>query len=510
MTSPLRILYLENDLADAELVHETVEADGIACELNRVEAEGEFRAALQRGGFDLILADYTLPTFDGLSALRIVRQQLADVPFIFVSGTLGEEVAIDALKTGATDYVFKTRLSRLVPATHRALREARERVELRRREAKVRRLIDTNIVGVLISTIDGQVLEVNDAMLSMVGYSRDDLMSGRTRWTDWTPPEWRTVSERAVEQIRVHGRCDLLEKEYVRKDGSRVPVLIAAASIEGTTNENVVFVLDLTERKRAEAAQTRAQAELEQTRNALAHRQRVSLLGEFAASLAHEIKQPIAAATLDAHVCLRALDDDRLNLQSAREAASRMLKDAIWAEEIISRTSALYRKDTTERERVDVNAVIRHMALLLQREAAASSVSIRTALADGLPEVIADRVQLQQVCMNLMLNAIEAMKGTGGDLTIASEMREPRELLISVSDQGVGLPTDAPGTIFDAFVSTKPQGTGMGLAITRSIVDAHGGRVWASANTGPGATFFFTLPADASERPPSLAMLPSV
>jgi PAS domain S-box-containing protein len=506
MNASLRILHLENDLADAELVHETLQADGIACELTRVEAEGEFRAALRQGGFDLILADYTLPAFDGLSALRIVRQQLADVPFIFVSGTLGEEVAIDALKMGATDYVFKTRLSRLVPATHRAMREARERVELRQREAKVRRLIDTNIVGVLISNLEGQVLDANDAVLNMVGYSRDDLTARRTRWTDWTPPEWRAVSERAVEQIRVHGKCDLFEKEYVRKDGSRVPVLIAAAAIEGTTNENVVFVLDLTERKRAEAAQTRAQAELEQARNALAHRQRVSLLGEVAASLAHEIKQPIAAATLDAHLCLRALGDDRLNLQSARVAASRMLEDAIWAEDIIARTSALYRKETTQRERVDVNAVIRHMALLLQQEAAASSVSIRTALADGLPEVIADRVQLQQVCMNLMLNAIEAMKGIGGDLTITSEVREPGELLISVSDQGVGLPIDSPGTIFDAFVTTKPQGTGMGLAITRSIVDAHGGRVWASANTGPGATFFFTLVADAAEPPPSRSL----
>ena len=183
-----------------------------------------------------------------------------------------------------------------------------------------------------------------------------------------------------------------------------------------------------------------------------------------------------------------------------------MLKDATWADEIISRTSALYRKDTTQRERVDVNAVIRHMALLLQQEAAASSVSIRTALADGLPEVLADRVQLQQVCMNLMLNAIEAMKGTGGDLTITSEMREPGELLISVSDQGVGLPMDTPDTMFDAFVTTKPQGTGMGLAITRSIVDAHGGRLWASANTGPGATFFFTLLADAAEHPPSRSL----
>jgi signal transduction histidine kinase len=279
-----------------------------------------------------------------------------------------------------------------------------------------------------------------------------------------------------------------------------------AALKDRLARENIYLEEEIRQRRQAEDARTRAEAELHQARSALAHRQRVSLLGEVAASLAHEIKQPIAAATLDAHVCLRALGDARVNLQSAREAASRMLKDATWAEEIISRTTALYRKDTPQRERVDVNAVIRHMALLLQQEAAASSVSIRTALAGGLPEVLADRVQLQQVCLNLMLNAIEAMKGTGGDLTITSAMRESGELLISVSDQGVGLPRDTPGTIFDAFVTTKPHGTGMGLAITRSIVDAHGGRVWASANTGPGATFFFTLLADAVEHRPSRSL----
>jgi C4-dicarboxylate-specific signal transduction histidine kinase len=243
---------------------------------------------------------------------------------------------------------------------------------------------------------------------------------------------------------RLRDQRERLRANGHRKDGSRVPVLLGAANFGDQVGEVVAFVLDLTERKRAEDARTRAEAELQQARSALAHRHRVSLLGEVAASLVHEIKAPIAAAMLDAHICLGTLGDDRLNLQSARDAASRMLKDATWADEIISRTSALYRKDTTQRERVDVNAVIRHVALLLQQEAAASSVSIRTALADALPEVLADRVQLQQVCMNLMLNAIEAMKGTGGDLTITSAMREPGELLIAVSDQGVGLPMDSP------------------------------------------------------------------
>jgi PAS domain S-box-containing protein len=387
-----------------------------------------------------------------------------------------------------------------------SLEKAQLYEELQKREAKIRRLVDAEIVGVVISNLDGRVIDANDALLKMVGYTRDDLTSGRIMWTDWTPPEWRAVSERAVAQIAAEGKCDLFEKEYVRKDGSRVPVLIAAAAIDETKTENLVFVLDLTERKRAEAAQKCAEAELRQAQTALAHRQRVSMLGEVAASLAHEIRQPIAALMIDATACLRALADHRVDVPEARRAASRIVKEATWADEIITRTSALYRKDTTQRERVDVNAVIRDMAVLLQHEAAASSVSIRTEIADGLPDVIADRVQLQQVFMNLMLNAIEAMKDTGGDLTITSEMREPGELVISVSDKGVGLPMYTPGTIFDAFVTTKPQGTGMGLAITRSIVDAHGGRLWASANAGPGATFFFTLLADGAEQAPSRSL----
>jgi len=254
-----------------------------------------------------------------------------------------------------------------------------------------------------------------------------------------------------------------------------------------------------TELVQASQAQTRAQAELQQARNALGHRQRVSLLGEVAASLAHEIKQPIAAAQIDAKVCRRALSDDRLNLEVAREAASRLVKVAARADEIIKRTTALYKKDTTHRERVDVNAVIREMALLLQQEASAASISIRTTLAETLPNVMADRVQLQQVFMNLMLNAIDAMKDTRGELTVSSQMNGDSDLLIAVRDTGVGLPAENPNQIFESFVTTKPHGTGMGLAITRSIVESHGGRLWATANTGPGATFLFTLLGDAGE-----------
>ena len=190
----------------------------------------------------------------------------------------------------------------------------------------------------------------------------------------------------------------------------------------GTVRYWIGINLDIEERKQAEDAQRRAEAALQQARAALAHRQRVSMLGEVAASLAHEIRQPIAAARIDANVCLRALADDRLDLETAREAAARLVKDALWADEIIKRTTALYKKDTTRREQVNVNAVIREMTVLLQHEAGAAAIAIRTELAADVPDITADRVQLQQVLMNLMLNAIEAMKDTGGELTITSQM----------------------------------------------------------------------------------------
>jgi PAS domain S-box-containing protein len=368
--------------------------------------------------------------------------------------------------------------------------------ELQQREAKIRRLVDANIIGIITYDLDGRIIEANDAFLRIVGYDRQDLTSGGLRWTDLTPPEWLERDQRRlVPELKQSGSLRPYEKEYFRKDGSRVPVLIGVASYDESPDAGVAFVLDLTERKQAEDARTRAEAELQQARTALAHRHRVSMLGEVAASLAHEIRQPIAAARIDAKVCLRALADNRVDVDAAREAASRIVNDVTRADEIFRRTTALYKNDTTQRERVDVNAVIREMSVLLRPEAGASSIEIRTSLADRIPEVTADRVQLQQVFMNLMLNAIEAMKDTGGELTITSQPGDGAELLISVNDTGVGLPSENPDQIFDSFVTTKPQGTGMGLAITRSIVESHGGRLWATANAGLGATFLFTLPA---------------
>lgn len=241
------------------------------------------------------------------------------------------------------------------------------------------------------------------------------------------------------------------------------------------------------ERNRAEEVLRRAQAEL-------AHINRVSTLGELTVSLAHEIKQPIGAAVTNAEACLLFLNRDQPDLPEAREAALEMAKDARRAADIIEHVRSLYRKDSSHEEIVDINEVIREMVEMLQNEASRHSVTMRTDLTEGLPKVMADRVQLQQALMNLMLNGIEAMRDTTRELSIKSQLREDGQVLISVSDTGVGLPTGSADQIFNAFFTTKSQGTGLGLAITRSIVESHGGRIWATANSGSGATFQFTLP----------------
>jgi PAS domain S-box-containing protein len=269
----------------------------------------------------------------------------------------------------------------------------------------------------------------------------------------------------------------------------RRPVLNDA----GDVVKFVGTVIDMTERKRAEEERER----LRQLEADLAHTNRVSLLGELAASISHELRQPITGAITSARACLRWLDREQPNLERARAAAVRIDNDGVRASEIIDRLRALYKKTPPQREPVDVNEIIGEMAVMMRGEAHRFGVSIRTDLAAGLPQVTADRVQLQQVLMNLMLNALEAMKETGGVLAVKSQRDENGHVLISVSDTGVGLPAEKADQVFNAFFTTKPQGSGMGLAISRSIVESHGGRLWATPNDGRGATFQFTLPLQA-------------
>ena len=252
---------------------------------------------------------------------------------------------------------------------------------------------------------------------------------------------------------------------------------------------------DITERRLAEEALHQAQANL-------ARISRITTMGELTASLAHEVNQPIAAAVTDANTCLRWLNRHQPDLDEAREAASRMVKDATRAAEIISRTRLLFKKVTPQWELVDMHEMIREMVALMSGEAARYSISVWAELAAELPEVMGDRVQLQQVLMNLLMNSVEAMKDADGprELIIRSRTTEDAQLLVSISDTGVGLPPQQANKIFDAFFTTKPQGTGMGLRISRSIVESHGGRLWAADNSSRGASFHLSLPTKVETR----------
>ena len=386
----------------------------------------------------------------------------------------------------------------LAPQAALALQNSRLYRELEMREAKIRQLVDANIVGVAITRADGAVIEANDAALQIVGYTAEDVRSGRLRWRDLTPPEWQDASTRAVAQLQATGRFDVFEKEYFRSDGSRVPVLLAGAAVDDARQEMVVFVIDITERKRAELERQK----LLQLQADLAHVNRISLMGELVASLSHELKQPVTAAILDANTCLRWLSRDTPDVERARQAATRVVKGATLAGEFIDRLRSFYKKEAPSvREIVNVNDVAREMLDLLRSQAAQCSVSLRADLTAEPASATADLVQLRQVLMNLILNGIEAMQESGGELTVTSRVAPDGELTISVSDTGSGLPTEHSDQIFETFFTTKPQGTGMGLSISRSIVESHGGRLWATANAGPGATFHFTVPRAAANTP---------
>jgi PAS domain S-box-containing protein len=303
--------------------------------------------------------------------------------------------------------------------------------------------------------------------------------------------DWQAESYFGVPMLdggnRVIGHIAILDDRPMEDDLRAIDLLKifasrAAAELKRQKAEDELNAA-LQERERLR----RAQAEL-------AHINRVSTMGELTASLAHEIKQPIGAAVTNAEASLRLLNRNHPDIAEAREAALEMVKDARRAADIIDRVRSLYQKGSSQLAAVDIHEVIGEMVSMLQNEAKRHSVMIHTDLAAGLPPVMADRVQLQQVLMNLMLNGIEAMRDVG-ELSIKSQLAEDGQLLISVADTGVGLPTENPDQIFNPFFTTKSQGTGLGLAITRSIVESHGGRIWATSNSGRGTTFYVTLPS---------------
>jgi PAS domain S-box-containing protein len=496
---------------------------------------------------------------------------------------------------------------------------------LEERDRTIRRLVDSNIIGIMIWEVSGLIFEANDAFLQMVGYDREDLAAGRLDRTSLTPPEWRDRDARTVVELKLSGTVAPFEKEYFRKDGSRVPVLIGGAMFEEGTNQGVGFVLDLTERKRAEEAlrrseerfrtlvqfsfdvywetdaqhrfihqefaesladapsagseigktrwevpylepdaeawrkhretldahlpfrdfelarpgsdgskryvsvsglpvfdetgrfvgyrgvgrhiteRKRAEAALRSAQAELAHANRVATMGQLTASIVHEVSQPIAATVLNAQAALRWLGAQPPNLNEVRQILDQITDDSKRAGDIIDRIRALIKKAPPRKEGLEINEAILEVIALTRGEVLQNGVSVRTQLAEGLPLIQADRVQLQQVILNLIVNAVEAMSGASEgarELLISTGGDASNGVLVGLRDSGPGLDPANLERLFDAFYTTKSSGLGMGLSICHSIIEAHGGRIWAGANEPRGAAFHFTLPLEQDEAVP--------
>ncbi len=351
-------------------------------------------------------------------------------------------------------------------------------------------IVESSHDAIVSKTLNGVITSWNKGAEGLFGYPAEEAVGQNI--TMIIPPERRDEERTIIEQLTRGERVDHFETVRRRKDGSLIDVSLTISPMKDASGRVVgasKLARDITERKRAEEALRQAQTDL-------AHASRLTSMGEFTASLAHEVKQPIAAAVTDANTCVRWITRDEPDLKEAREAAWRIVKDAQRAAEIINRVRLLFKKGTPQRELVDVNEVAREMIVLLGDEASRHSISVRTELAQDLPHVIGDRVQLQQVLLNLIMNGVDAMHDVDGprELVIKSQPGENSELLLSVSDTGVGLPHHQADQIFDAFFTTKTHGTGMGLRISRSIIESHGGRLWAADNSPRGASFCFTLP----------------
>ncbi|MBD6616136.1 response regulator [Komarekiella sp. 'clone 1'] len=500
----LRFLLLEDSLLDAELAQATLTEGGIDCELVRVETSADFLAALETKAFDLILADYALPSFDGISALEIARNHCPDVPFIFVSAALGEELAIEALKNGATDYVLKQRLGRLVPSVQRALREAQERCErqraedsLQKSEARYRRIVDTSYEGIWMIDSQARTEFVNQRIFEMLGYTAEE-MFGRAIF-DFMDQTDGVIAQQKLEWLKQEGN-DLKEGRLRCKDGSYIWTLISARAIWSEQGEflgAIAMLTDITDRKRTESERDRL-LQLERTARAEAEAAN-RIKDEFLAVLSHELRSPLNPI-LGWSKLLQSRKFDETALNKALETIERNAKlQAQLIEDLLDVSRILQGKINLNMTAVDLASTIEAAMETVRLAAEAKTIQIQTMLDPSVGQVLGDCARLQQVLWNLLSNAVK-FTPSGGQVNVLLECVDA-QAQITVSDNGKGISPDFLPHVFEYFyqgdstTTRKFGGLGLGLALVRHLVEMHGGTVWAqSPGEEQGSIFTVQLP----------------
>jgi len=526
------LIVLADDNADmrhylTRLLSERYEVHAAADGLQALEVTRRLRPVL-------VLADVMMPQLDGFGVLRAIRENssLASTPVILVSARAGEESRVEGLEADADDYLIKPFAAREVLARvaahvklaslrrENAEREERIRseaeLEREKRHASEERLAETSrlyrdlqqsdaelqlqvalLQQLPVSTWtlkpDGTPDFVNRVWLEFTGQTLDFVRSHPEAWMTAVHPEDREMAAKSFWEGVRSGSGFAFETRTLRaQDGTYRWHLNQAVVLRDAERRVLRFVgttTDIDDQKRTEEALRQAQGDL-------ARINRLTTMGELTASLAHEVSQPISGTMTNANVCLRTLGSDRPDLSLVRTAVTRIVRDAQRAAEIIKGIRSQFEKDSVSRETLDISEMIRETVALLRDEAMRYNISVRTELAGDLGEIVGDRVQLQQVVMNLIVNGIEAMKDVDGirEMVIQSQWAENEQILVSVSDTGVGFPPQLAEQIFDPFFTTKPHGTGMGLRISRSLIESHGGHLWAAGAPGQGAEFKFNLP----------------
>lgn len=504
----LHILLLEDDSADSELVRATLKNGGINCELKQIETRSDFLAELQNNNWDLILSDYMLPQFDGISALKIAQETCPDVPFILVSGVLGEERAIEALKDGATDYVLKHRLERLLPSVERAIRESSEREELKRTEESLRQtddmlraVVDASPVAIITLNLDYQVLTWNKTAEQIYGWKGFEVLH---QSLPVIPQKYESAFKGCVERVLENQTLKNLEFIHLRKDGSEVDINVSLAPIHHCERDSCCFIMtavDITLNKQVEAER---RVLLQKEQKARADAEKASRIkDEFLAIVSHELRTPLNAIL----GWTKLISSGRIQQDRIKQALEVIDRNATLQAQLIEDLLDISRiirgKLNLELNPVNLKDLIRETVESLGLAAKAKSINIQLNLDENVGNIVGDSNRLSQIIWNLLSNAI---KFTPSEGSIEISLEEVNSTIqIQVSDTGIGISSEFLTSIFEYFrqvdgsTTRSKGGLGLGLAITRHLVEAHGGTITAeSPEEQQGSTFTVKFPVQSS------------